>query len=61
MINLTSLLAVQAFPSFSQYSVGKAAREAYFRSLALENKDVKVLSYSPGPVDTDMRGEIARR
>ncbi|XP_071569943.1 sepiapterin reductase isoform X2 [Temnothorax nylanderi] len=37
-----------------QYSSVKAAREMYFKVFALENPDANVLSYSPGPVDTDM-------
>uniref|UniRef100_A0AC35TT71 Sepiapterin reductase n=1 Tax=Rhabditophanes sp. KR3021 TaxID=114890 RepID=A0AC35TT71_9BILA len=59
IVDTTSLLAVRAFPSFSQYSVGKAAREAYFRAIACENDSIKTLSYSPGPVKTDMRIKIA--
>ncbi|CAD5206760.1 unnamed protein product [Bursaphelenchus okinawaensis] len=61
VVNVTSLLAVKAFPCFTQYSVSKTAREAYFRSLALERPDIRVLNYSPGPVDTDMRTDIAKR
>uniref|UniRef100_A0A0N5AJ74 Sepiapterin reductase n=1 Tax=Syphacia muris TaxID=451379 RepID=A0A0N5AJ74_9BILA len=61
VINITSLLAVEPFPSFTQYSVAKAAREAFFRSLALECPDVCVLSYSPGPVLTAMYEEICRK
>lgn len=33
---------------------GKAARDAYFRSVALERPEVRVLNYAPGPVDTAM-------
>ena len=33
---------------------GKASRDAFFRSVALENESVKVLSYAPGPLQTDM-------
>lgn len=33
---------------------GKAAREAYIRALVCENPKVRVLNYSPGPVQTDM-------
>ncbi|CAJ0600167.1 unnamed protein product [Cylicocyclus nassatus] len=60
IVNITSLLALQAFPSLTQYSVGKAAREAYFRGLAVEDDSVKVFNYSPGPVDTDMHDVIAK-
>jgi sepiapterin reductase len=62
IVNITSLLAIKAFASFTQYSVGKAAREAYFRSFALEHDeaDCRVLQYSPGPVDTEMHAEVHR-
>uniref|UniRef100_A0A7E4ZYG3 Sepiapterin reductase n=1 Tax=Panagrellus redivivus TaxID=6233 RepID=A0A7E4ZYG3_PANRE len=61
VINITSIASVKAIPSFTQYAVGKAAREAYFRNFALEvGSAVRVLSYSPGPVQTDMVEEIGR-
>ncbi|KHJ79253.1 hypothetical protein OESDEN_21105, partial [Oesophagostomum dentatum] len=60
VVNITSLVAVQGFPSLTQYSVGKAAREAFFRGLAVEDDTIKVLSYSPGPVDTAMHEIIAK-
>jgi sepiapterin reductase len=59
IVDITSLLALTPFPSFTQYSVGKAAREAFFRGFAHEHPDVRVLSYSPGPVQTNMRTVIA--
>lgn len=58
VINITSLCAVLAMPSMAQYSVGKAAREAYFRNFAVESSNTRVLSYSPGPVETDMVNEV---
>ncbi|TKR75829.1 hypothetical protein L596_017066 [Steinernema carpocapsae] len=57
-VNITSLLAIKAFPSFTQYSTSKAAREAYFRAFAAEEPNVRILSYSPGPVLTDMRSSV---
>ncbi|KAL0113778.1 hypothetical protein PUN28_012712 [Cardiocondyla obscurior] len=54
IINITSLYAIQAGIGCGQYCSVKAAREMYFKVFALENPDVNVLSYSPGPVDTDM-------
>lgn len=33
---------------------GKAARDAFFRSVALEHPDIRVLNYAPGPVRTEM-------
>ncbi|KAI6182564.1 hypothetical protein M3Y97_00394100 [Aphelenchoides bicaudatus] len=61
VIDITSLLAIKAFPSFTQYAIAKASREAFFRAFALENNNVRVLSYSPGPVQTDMRTEVAKQ
>ncbi|KAE9550017.1 hypothetical protein FO519_006767 [Halicephalobus sp. NKZ332] len=58
VINITSLCAVMPMPSMTQYSAGKAIREAYFRNFALEAPTVRVLSYSPGPVETDMVNEV---
>lgn len=36
------------------FSSGKAAREMYFRVMALEEPNLIVMNYAPGPVDTDM-------
>jgi len=58
VINITSLCAVLPMPSMAQYSIGKAAREAYFRHFAIESVNTRVLSYSPGPVETDMVNEV---
>ncbi|XP_042564066.1 LOW QUALITY PROTEIN: sepiapterin reductase b [Clupea harengus] len=65
VVNLSSLCAhththththTQAFPSWVLYCTGKAARNMMFRVLrAEEEPDVKVLNYSPGPLDTDMQ------
>ncbi|KJH44874.1 hypothetical protein DICVIV_09096 [Dictyocaulus viviparus] len=60
VVNITSIVAIKGFPSLTQYSVGKAAREAFFRGLAVEEKNIKVLTYSPGPVDTTMHDIIAK-
>ncbi|VDM28163.1 unnamed protein product [Toxocara canis] len=59
IVNITSLLAIKSFPSFSQYAVAKAAREAFFRSLAVEDPSLRILNYSPGPVQTEMYAAIA--
>ncbi|XP_011706809.1 PREDICTED: sepiapterin reductase-like isoform X1 [Wasmannia auropunctata] len=54
IINITTLMAIKAYVRFGQYNSVNAAREMYFKVFALENPDVNVLSYSPGPIDTDM-------
>ncbi|VDO26536.1 unnamed protein product [Haemonchus placei] len=61
IVNITSLVAIQGFPSLTQYSVGKAAREAFFRGLAVEDDSIKVFNYAPGPVETAMHDVIAKQ
>ncbi|XP_049766825.1 sepiapterin reductase [Schistocerca cancellata] len=58
IINITSLAAVEPFPSLGYYCVGRAARQMYFSVLAAENASLAVLNYSPGVVDTDMVASI---
>lgn len=58
IINVTSLCAVEPMKSMAYYCTGKAAREMFFRVLALENPTVTVLNYSPGMVDTEMACEL---
>ncbi|XP_062400182.1 sepiapterin reductase b [Sardina pilchardus] len=55
VVNLSSLCAQRALPSWVLYCTGKAARDMMFRVLAEEEPDMKVLNYSPGPLDTDMQ------
>ncbi|XP_048480047.1 sepiapterin reductase [Plutella xylostella] len=54
IINITSLCAIKPMSGMAYYCSGKAAREMYFRVLAEEKKHIKVLNYSPGPVETSM-------
>lgn len=58
VLNVTSLCALEAMKSLAYYCTGKAAREMFFRVLALENPSVTVLNYSPGMVDTEMAQEL---
>jgi len=37
---------------------GKAAVDMFFRVLAAENPDIRVLNYAPGPMKTEMTDEI---
>lgn len=48
VVNVSSLCALQPFPSWVLYCTGKAARDMAFRVLAEEEPDLRVLSYSPG-------------
>ncbi|VEN63818.1 unnamed protein product [Callosobruchus maculatus] len=54
VVNITSLAGRQPFVNLSMYGSGKAARELFFKALAIEEPNVIVFNYSPGPVDTDM-------
>uniref|UniRef100_A0A8D2QDF3 Sepiapterin reductase n=1 Tax=Zonotrichia albicollis TaxID=44394 RepID=A0A8D2QDF3_ZONAL len=55
VVNISSLCALEPFPSWALYCSGKAARDMMFRVLALEEPGVRVLNYAPGPLDTDMQ------
>ncbi|GBP49534.1 Sepiapterin reductase [Eumeta japonica] len=54
IVNITSLCAIKPMSGMAYYCSGKAAREMYFRVLAEEKKHIKILNYSPGPVETSM-------
>ncbi|CAE8719383.1 unnamed protein product [Polarella glacialis] len=62
VVNISSLLAVQAMASWSLYSTGKAARDMFMRSVAADvlalQQDVRTLSYAPGPMHTAMVQEV---
>jgi len=67
VVNISSLLAVQAFPCWGLYAAHKAGRDMFFKVLATEVEHIKaergmglvrVLNYSPGPLDTAMQGEV---
>ncbi|OXB75819.1 UNVERIFIED_CONTAM: hypothetical protein H355_009452 [Colinus virginianus] len=55
VVNISSLCALQPFRSWALYCSGKAARDMMFRVLAVEEPNVRVLNYAPGPLDTDMQ------
>lgn len=54
IVNITSLCAIKPMGGMAYYCSGKAAREMYFKVLAEEKKQIQVLNYSPGPVETAM-------
>ncbi|XP_059085105.1 sepiapterin reductase-like [Tigriopus californicus] len=58
VVNVSSLAAVEAIISWSLYCTGKAARDMYFKCLAQECPQYRVLNYAPGPLDTDMIAEV---
>ncbi|XP_018416699.1 PREDICTED: sepiapterin reductase-like [Nanorana parkeri] len=58
VVNVTSLAALQPFKSWTLYCAGKAAREMMFKVLAMEEPDVRVLIYAPGPLDNIMQDQV---
>ncbi|KAG2516526.1 hypothetical protein JM18_007542 [Phytophthora kernoviae] len=61
IVNITSLCGIEPFKTHMMYCTGKAAREMNHRVIATEQAlvgKVRVLSYSPGPMDTDMQKTI---
>ncbi|XP_044148593.1 sepiapterin reductase [Bufo gargarizans] len=58
VVNVSSLAAIKPFRSWALYCAGKAARDMMFRVLAEEEADLRVLSYGPGPLDTDMQEQV---
>eukprot|EP00518_Triparma_eleuthera_P004836 CAMPEP_0182463134 /NCGR_PEP_ID=MMETSP1319-20130603/7161_1 /TAXON_ID=172717 /ORGANISM="Bolidomonas pacifica, Strain RCC208" /LENGTH=209 /DNA_ID=CAMNT_0024662641 /DNA_START=134 /DNA_END=760 /DNA_ORIENTATION=+ len=57
IVNVSSLAAVQPFPTWSLYCAGKAARDMFHACLSKTHAGY-VLNYAPGAMDTDMQGEI---
>ncbi len=57
IVNVSSLMAIQPMASWSQYCSVKAAGDMFFATLAAESDELKVLSYAPGPLDTQMVNE----
>lgn len=58
IVNITSLCGITPFKTHMMYCTGKAAREMHHRVIAAEQAafdKVRVLQYSPGPMDTDMQ------
>ncbi|KAL4174432.1 hypothetical protein KRP22_006370 [Phytophthora ramorum] len=61
IVNITSLCGIEPFKTHMMYCTGKAAREMHHRVVATEQAavdKVRVLQYSPGPMDTGMQKTI---
>lgn len=58
VINITSLLGRKAFAFCAMYGSAKASRDLYFKVLAEEEKNIRVLNWSPGMVATDMANDV---
>ena len=54
LVNISSLCAVQPFPTMATYCAGKAARDMFHVTLANENPALQVLNYAPGAMQTSM-------
>ena len=58
VINMSSLCAVEPFPTMGVYCAGKASRDMYHAVLGKEQEEdsgrIKILNYAPGPVESDM-------
>lgn len=48
VINVSSLLAVQAFPGWGLYAPAKAARDMLHQVVSKEDPTVRTLNYAPG-------------
>eukprot|EP00088_Acartia_fossae_P038597 TRINITY_DN40039_c0_g1_i1.p1 TRINITY_DN40039_c0_g1~~TRINITY_DN40039_c0_g1_i1.p1 ORF type:complete len:274 (+),score=7.15 TRINITY_DN40039_c0_g1_i1:226-1047(+) len=57
-VNISSILALQPLTTWANYCGGKAARDAVFRVLAVDQPQSIVLNYAPGPLDTPMIGDL---
>jgi len=58
IVNISSLVAVSPIKGMSVYGTGKAARDAFIRSIVLEDETVTALNYAPGPLETDMAQQL---
>jgi len=58
VVNISSLCAIQPFPTMGVYCATKAARDMYHAVMAQELSNVKILNYAPGACDTDMQDEL---
>ncbi|KAG0745535.1 hypothetical protein G6F57_003437 [Rhizopus arrhizus] len=58
IVNISSLLAVQAFPNWGLYATGKAARDMLLKVITKENPSIRTLSYAPGPLANEMQKNV---
>mmetsp|Transcript_33933 Transcript_33933/g.78253 ORF Transcript_33933/g.78253 Transcript_33933/m.78253 type:complete len:270 (+) Transcript_33933:1084-1893(+) len=57
IVNISSLCAIEPFPTMAGYCAAKAARDMFHAAMAKE-PGVKVLNYAPGVLDTDMSATL---
>eukprot|EP01147_Barroeca_monosierra_P008026 gene8026-740_t len=61
IVNVSSLMAVQPEAGFGLYCSSRSARDMFTSVAAAETtqtSNMSLLSYAPGPLDTDMQGTI---
>jgi sepiapterin reductase len=70
VVNVSSIAGILPIPNWSVYCATRAGREMFHKVLAEEQKkkrtvgtqealhEIRVLSYAPGPMETDMQREI---
>ncbi|KAI8343142.1 sepiapterin reductase [Chlamydoabsidia padenii] len=61
LVNISSLLAVQAFSHWGLYATAKSARDMLLAVIAKENQSsslIRTLSYAPGPLDNEMQRHV---
>ncbi|KAJ1678652.1 hypothetical protein EV182_003616, partial [Spiromyces aspiralis] len=59
IVNISSLLAIEAHPYWSLYSTVKAARDHLMRVVAKEEgPKIQTLNYAPGQLDSDMQAIV---
>ncbi|XP_072177183.1 sepiapterin reductase-like [Diadema setosum] len=59
IINISSVAAILPVSTGGLYGMGKAARNMWFKILAAEEPDARILSYHPGLVDTVMFQQLS--
>ncbi|XP_040568839.1 sepiapterin reductase [Lepeophtheirus salmonis] len=52
IVNISSIAAFEPIASWGYYCMGKASRQMYFKIMAMEEENVRVLNYSPGVMNT---------
>jgi len=60
IVQITSLGGVQPFKTWGLYCAGKAARDMLMKSVA-EESGIQVISWAPGPVQTDMYDQAVQQ
>lgn len=60
LINIDSGAAYKPLEGWGMYSSSKAYINMFLKTVQLENPDIKVVSYEPGVVDTQMQEQIRK-